>query len=113
MKKGIGYNFDWKPSIVCDDKNCPYHGTLSVRGKIFEGEVVSDGMNRTVKVAWERLVKINKYNRYLKKRSVVLAHNPDCIKAKVGDKVIIGETRPLSKMKHFVVIKKVEENERN
>jgi small subunit ribosomal protein S17 len=113
MKSKIGYNIDFVPESVCEDKNCPYHGNVTVRGKLFEGVVVSDSMDRTVKVEWENLVKDKKYNRYFRTRSKVTAHNPDCIKAKEGDRVLIGETRPLSKTKHFVVLRVIEENESN
>lgn len=46
---------------------------------------------------------IYKYERYLRKRSRILAHNPDCIAAKVGDTVKISESRKLSKRKAFVI----------
>lgn len=115
MKKSVGYNIENTLDIkesTSTDKKCPYTGNVSVRGKTFEGRVVSDSMSRTVKVEWDNLVKDSKFNRYLKTKSRVAAHNPDVIGAKVGDKVLIGETRPLSKTKHFVVIK-VLENESN
>lgn len=109
MKESVGYNVDFKPEKVTDnDSKCPYYGNVSVRGKMFEGVVVSDSMDRTVKVVWDNLVKNVKYGRYLKKTSKVLAHNPDCIGAKKGDKVLIGETRPLSKRKHFAVLRVIE-----
>ena len=110
VKKSIGYNVDFKPEKTSEtDKKCPYTGETSVRGKLFEGTVVSDSMTRTVKVQWEAMVKDTKYNRYLKKRTSVLAHNPDVISAKKGNKVLIAETRPLSKTKHFVVLKVIGE----
>lgn len=105
MKKSVGYNIEEVPQNVSNDKKCPYYGKVSVRGKLFEGFVVSDSMNKTVKVAWETLAKDTKYNRYLKKKTKVAAHNSDTIGAKKGDKVLIGETRPLSKTKHFAVLK--------
>ena len=108
MKASVGYNIDWKPEKECEDSKCPYHGKVSVRGSIFEGFVVSDAMNNTVKVEWDNMVKDKKYSRYFKTRSKVSAHNPQCIAAKEGDKVLIGETRPLSKTKHFVVLKVLE-----
>ena len=110
MKKTIGYNIEFTPENTCtSDSNCPYHGNVSVRGKTFEGVVISDSMDKTVKVEWENMVKDPKYSRYFKTRSKVSAHNSDCIKAKKGDKVLIGECRPLSKTKHFVVLKVIEE----
>lgn len=106
MKKSIGYNVDFMAEGTSEnDKKCPFTGTTSVRGKMFEGTVVSSSMARTVKVQWETMVKDTKYNRYLKNRTKVAAHNPDVISAKVGDTVLIGECRPLSKTKHFVVLK--------
>ncbi len=109
MKSSVGYNIEFKPKTECEDVNCPYHGSLSVRGKIVEGVVTSDSMDRTVKVEWESMIKDTKYSRYYKSKSKVAAHNPDCVKAKKGDKVLIGETRPLSKTKHFAVLKVIEQ----
>lgn len=106
MKKSVGYNVEYTPEKESsNDKNDPYFGKISIRGKMFEGVVISDKMTRTVKVEWDTLVKEAKYNRYFKKRTRVTAHNPDSISAKEGDKVLVGECRPLSKTKHFVVIK--------
>lgn len=70
---------------------------------------MSSAMDKTVTVAWDNMVKDSKYNRYFKTRSKVAAHNPACINAKKGDKVLIAETRPLSKTKHFVVLKVIEQ----
>ena len=109
MKSSVGYNIEFKPENSCDDVNCPYHGSLSVRGKTIEGTVTSDSMDRTVKIEWDNMVQDEKYSRYYKVKSSVLAHNPDCIKAKVGDKVLLGETRPLSKTKHFTVLRVIQE----
>ena len=104
MKNSVGYNIKHKPAEACSDVNCPHHGTLSLRGKTFEGTVTTDARQRTVKVEWENKVKDEKYSRYFKTKSAVSAHNPDCISAKVGDKVLIAECRPLSKTKHFTVV---------
>lgn len=109
MKKTIGYNIESMPEETCSDVNCPFHGSISVRGKTFEGVVTSDSMDKTVKVEWENMVKDPKYSRYFKTISKVSAHNSDCIKAKKGNKVLIAETRPLSKTKHFAVVRIIEE----
>jgi small subunit ribosomal protein S17 len=93
-----------KEEKKCTDKKCPYHGKLSVRGKTFEGTVISDRMRRTVTVEWPRQVFIKKYERYAHKRSRVKAHNPECVSAKQGDRVKIMECRKLSKTKSFVVL---------
>jgi small subunit ribosomal protein S17 len=103
--RDIGINVR-KPEEECDDVNCPFHGTLPVRGQILEGTVVSDKAPKTVVVLRSYLKKIPKYERYEKRRSKIHAHNPPCINAKVGDVVKIAECRPLSKTKSFVVIEK-------
>ncbi len=97
-----------KPQKECNDKLCPWHGHLKVRGRIFEGVVVSDKPANTVVVRWERLHYVPKYERYEKRFTKVYAHNPPCINAKVGDVVVIAECRPISKTKKFVVIAKRE-----
>jgi len=94
------------PEKACEDPNCPFHGSLPVRGQIIEGEVVSDRAPKTVVVLRSYLKKIAKYERYEKRRSKIHAHNPPCINARVGDTVKIAECRPLSKTKSFVVIEK-------
>ncbi len=103
--RDIGINVR-KPEKECEDVDCPFHGTLPVRGQILEGEVVSDKAPKTVVVQRIYLKKIPKYERYEKRRSKIHAHNPPCINAKVGDVVKIAECRPLSKTKSFVVIEK-------
>jgi small subunit ribosomal protein S17 len=103
--RNIGINVR-KPEEECDDVNCPFHGTLPVRGQILEGTVVSDKAPKTVVVLRSYLKKNPKYERYEKRRSKIHAHNPPCINAKVGDVVKIAECRPLSKTKSFVVIEK-------
>ncbi|MDA3854853.1 MAG: 30S ribosomal protein S17 [Candidatus Woesearchaeota archaeon] len=109
MKTNVGYNVNFKPEAECSDSKCPHHGEISVRGTLFEGTVISDSMDKTVKVEWETLEKDTKYSRYFKTKSKVSAHNPACVNAKVGDRVLIGETRPMSKTKHFAVLKVTEE----
>jgi small subunit ribosomal protein S17 len=76
---------------------------ISTRGRTFTGIVISDKMNKTVTVEWERRRYIPKYERYQKRRTKVKAHNPTNINAETGDIVNIIETRPLSKTKNFIV----------
>ncbi|NQU79832.1 30S ribosomal protein S17 [Candidatus Woesearchaeota archaeon] len=92
------------PSTACSDKNCPYHGNIKIRGKQFTGKVVSDKMTRSVLVEWLGWQKVPKYERYRKTKTKVSAHNPACIDAKEGDMVRIGECRPISKTKTFIVV---------
>ncbi len=97
------------PEESCQDDNCPFHGTLPVRGKIFQGEVVSDLMENTAVVKWGYAKKDEKYERYERRNTKVAAHNPACIDAKEGDTVTIAECRPLSKTKSFVIIERREQ----
>lgn len=103
MAKDIGLEVSL-PENECKDQKCPFHGTLSVRGQVLDGTVVSDKMDKTVVVQREYEKKIKKYERYEKRRSKIHAHNPPCLKAQKGNIVKIAECRPLSKTKKFVVI---------
>lgn len=79
---------------------------LPTHGRTIVGKVTSDKMHRTVTVAWERRHYVPKYQRYERRYSKVKAHNPDEVDAKVGDTVVIMETRPISKTKNFIVVEK-------
>lgn len=91
---------------VCNDKDCPFHGSLRVRGRVLEGVVIKSKADKMVVVEREYLHYIPKYMRYERRRSRIHAHNPPCINARVGDRVKIAECRPISKTVSFVVIEK-------
>ncbi|MCD6576348.1 MAG: 30S ribosomal protein S17 [Nanoarchaeota archaeon] len=110
--KNIGIPGIESPSDVCEDINCPFHGKISVRGRIFRGVVESIKPSKTAIIKWERRVYFPKYERFEKRFTKVNAHRPSCLHIKEGDFVIIGECRPISKTKKFVIIGKVGENER-
>jgi small subunit ribosomal protein S17 len=74
---------------------------------VVTGVVVSDKMNKTVKVAIERQVRDPLYGKTQKRTSTFLAHD-EHNEAKVGDKVAITETRPLSRRKRWTVMSVVE-----
>jgi small subunit ribosomal protein S17 len=95
------------PVKECSDPNCPFHGTLPVRGQVFDCTVVSDKMDNTVVVMREFEKRATKYERFEKRQSKIHAHNPPCIEAKEGDRVRIAECRPLSKTKSYVVVEVV------
>ncbi len=104
----IGLLLASSPSQSCNDKKCPFHGHLKVRGRIFTGKILTRDTHKTAVVGWQRLIKIRKYERYAKRKTKIKVHNPECINANIGDKVTIAECRPLSKTKSFVIIKRVE-----
>jgi len=97
-----------KPKKTCDDRNCPFHGTLPVRGRIFDGVVVTSRMDKTVVVEREYLQFVPKFVRYERRRNHIPSHNPPCIDAKEGERVRVAECRPLSKTVSFVVVEKLE-----
>lgn len=97
-----------KPRKTCDDLNCPFHGELPVRGRVLEGTVVSAKMDRTVIVERDYLFYIPKFKRYERRRSRIPSHSPPCIDVKEGDRVVIAESRPISKTVAFVVVEKAE-----
>ena len=94
------------PKKPCDDRNCPYHGELSVRRKFLDGRVVSAKMTKTVTVERDYLQYVKKYTRYEKRRSRIMAHSPPCLEVHEGDRVKIAECRPISKEVAFVVVEK-------
>lgn len=71
--------------------------------KTLSGVVVSDKMTDTIVVEVSRYQKHPKYEKFVKFRKKYKAHDAGNTK-KVGDKVEIEKTRPISKDKHFKVI---------
>lgn len=71
-------------------------------GKTFEGIVVKTAMKDTCTVEVQRYEKHPKYKKYIRRSKKFLVHNPGN-SVQVGDKVTIRETRPISKMKRFVI----------
>lgn len=67
------------------------------------GTVVSDKMNKSIVVRIDRTAKHPVYKRIIRKSSTVMAHD-EKNEAKVGDKVRLQETRPLSKNKRWRLV---------
>ena len=93
---------------ICNDKSCPIHGNLKVRGRVFEGTVTRK-FHKRITIEFERMIYIRKYERYAKSKTKIHARLPICIEKdiNIGDLVRIQECRPLSKIIHFVVLGKV------
>ena len=103
-KEKVVFMKEEKQSVECNDKRCPVHGSISVRGTVFTGAVVSAKPDKTVVVKRTIVQYVPKFERYKKTKSKIYAHNPACINAKENDIVKVGETRRLSKTKSFVVM---------
>lgn len=68
-----------------------------------DGRVVSANMDKTIVVLVERRIRHELYSKEIKKRKRYHAHD-EKNEAKVGDRVRIMETRPLSKLKHWRLV---------
>ena len=78
------------------------------RGKrrVEVGVVTSDKMNKTRRVEIPRLVKHARYGKYIKRRTICHIHD-EANESRLGDTVEIMETRPLSKTKHWRLVRVV------
>ena len=95
-------------NIECKDFACHIHGNISLRGRTFKGNVIKKFPKRVV-IEFERTIFVKKYERYSRRKTKLHARLPDCIKddIQIGDYVEIKECRPISKIIHFVLIGKV------
>ena len=77
---------------------------IKTKKRILEGTVVSDKMKDTIVVKVDRYVKLPKYQKYVTLSKKYKAHDAGNTK-KIGDKVSIIETAPISKDKKFTLVK--------
>ncbi len=115
MKKSIEKKQKEEKEIVgaiCNDKKCHIHGRLKTRGRIFEGRIIKKFPKRVV-IEFERMIYSKKYERYYRSKTKIHARLPLCMENNIhmGDLIKVQECRPLSKIVHFVVIKKVKGRE--
>jgi small subunit ribosomal protein S17 len=73
------------------------------KGKILIGTVVSDKMQKTIVVSVERTVKHPKYGKILRRKTKLHAHD-EKEACQIGNVVKIRETRPLSKLKNWILV---------
>jgi len=111
MKKKTNEKMEEGKNIVrtaCNDEKCHIHGKIKARGRVFEGTVIKKLPTR-IAIEFERMIYSNKYERYFKSKTKIHAHLPKCMEneIKVGDLIWVQECRPLSKIIHFVTIKKI------
>jgi len=98
-----------KDKQKCNDRDCPVHAGLKTRGRIFEGKVVKK-FERRIVLEFDRMVYNKKYERYAKRRTKIHSRLPRCFEGEiaVGDFVQVRECRPLSKIIHTVLIKRID-----
>jgi small subunit ribosomal protein S17 len=76
------------------------------RRRVVVGIVTSDKMNKTRRVEIPRLVKHARYGKYIRRRTICHIHD-EANESHLGDTVEIMETRPLSKTKHWRLVRVV------
>ncbi|RKY65137.1 MAG: 30S ribosomal protein S17 [Candidatus Latescibacterota bacterium] len=81
------------------------------RRRVLVGQVVSDKMDKTVVVEVTRTFRHPLYKHVIRRRSKFMAHDEEN-EAKVGDLVEIMETRPLSRMKRWRVVRILSKQDR-
>jgi len=77
------------------------------RRKVRVGKVLTDGMDKTVIVVIDRVVKHPVYGRYVKRKKKYAVHDAEN-QCRVGDTIRFMETRPLSKTKRWRLVEIVE-----
>jgi small subunit ribosomal protein S17 len=82
--------------------------SVSTRGRTFEG-IVTRKFPKRITIELERTLFIKKYERFAKKKTRIHARLPDEIEEEIqiGDLVQVRECRPLSKIIHTIVVKKI------
>lgn len=94
--------------IVGTGKECK----IVTRGKIFEGKVIRK-FHKRVTIEFERMIYLRKFERYAKSRTKIHARLPESMENEIniGDLIRVQECRPLSKIIHFIVIKKIKDKD--
>lgn len=85
---------------------------INPRGKTFEG-IVKKKFHKRIVIEFERMIYVKKYERYAKSRTRIHARLPMNMEKEIniGDLIKVQECRPLSKIIHFIVIKKIKSKE--
>jgi small subunit ribosomal protein S17 len=92
------------------DQGTPGQGNERGKRRTEVGVVTSDKMNKTRRVEIPRLVKHARYGKYIRRRTICHVHDEENQSHK-GDLVEIMETRPLSKTKHWRLIRVLKQSQ--
>src|SRR5215217_3551736 len=91
---------------MADTKTPAAAGERTTGARVLEGIVTRDKMSKTRRVEVERLVRHAKYGKFVKRRTVCYMHD-EKNESHLGDTVEIIESRPLSKLKRWELVKVV------
>jgi small subunit ribosomal protein S17 len=105
MTRNIGLPVkELKKKPVENENNNPFNGSLSIRGKIFEGIVINAKAKGTVVIERESLIDFTKFKRFGRSKNKIHAHVPSNLDVREGNYVVAAECRPISKSVSFVVV---------
>nr|AIF24494.1 ribosomal protein S17 (RP-S17, rpsQ) [uncultured marine thaumarchaeote SAT1000_31_A02] len=105
MTRNIGLPVkELKKKPIENENNNPFNGSLSIRGKIFEGIVINAKAKGTVVIERESLIEFTKFKRFGRSKNKIHAHVPSNLDIQEGDHVVAAECRPISKSVSFVVV---------
>ena len=105
MTRNIGLPIkELKKKPAENENNSPFNGSLSIRGKIFEGIVINAKAKGTVVIERESLIDFAKFKRFGRSKNKIHAHVPSNLDIQEGDYVVAAECRPISKSVSFVVV---------
>ena len=105
MTKNIGLPVKEPKKKAVKNESCnPFNGSLTIRGKLFEGIVINAKAKGTVVIQKELPIYFKKFKRYGRSKNKIHAHVPSNISVEEGNFVVAAECRPLSKSVSFVVI---------
>ena len=93
-----------KKKSVENEANSPFNGSLSIRGKLFEGIVINAKANGTAVIQKESPIYFTKFKRFGRSKNKIHAHIPSNLNIQVGDNVVAAECRPISKSVSFVIV---------
>ena len=111
--KSVGLGFKTPKAAINGryvDKKCPFTGDVSIRGRILRGIVHATKMARSIVIRRNYLHFIQKYQRYQKRHKNFAVHCSPCFEPKVGDDVIVGQCRPLSKTIRYNVLEVIKKS---
>lgn len=105
--KSVGLGFKTPKAAVNGtyiDKKCPFTGNVSIRGRMMRGVVHGTKMKRSIVIRRNYLHFVQKYQRYMKRHKNFTVHCSPCFEPRVGDEVVVGQCRPLSKTVRYNVL---------
>ena len=93
-----------KEKPLKNEKSNPFNGSLTIRGKLFEGIVIDAKAKRTAVIQKESLIYFEKFKRFGRSKNKIHAHIPSNLNVRKGDRVTAAECRPISKSVSFVIV---------